>query len=93
MWEWKLVQCLQHILGYAVGLDKPANELSRSSVDPPKPLHPDPRYTSEDGTTSLKYAPGTSMNVNISGLGSFRDEQLTKSVARLDAGQALHVKH
>jgi len=36
------------ILGYVVGLGKPAYESRRISMDPPKPLHPDQRETSED---------------------------------------------
>jgi len=42
------------MLGYVVGLGKPANELRRSPVDPIQPLYPKPRETSEDRTATVQ---------------------------------------
>ena len=39
---------------YVVKLPEPANKSSRSPVDPPQLLHPNPRETNEDGTAIIK---------------------------------------
>src|SRR6218665_445436 len=44
LWEWKPVQHIPHRVGYVVKLPEPANKSSRSPLDPPQLLHPNPRY-------------------------------------------------
>src|SRR6218665_2637564 len=53
-------------------LPEPANKSSRSSVDPPQLLHPNPRETSEDGTAIIKAAEHKSMNKGDSSIKSQR---------------------
>src|SRR6218665_81804 len=56
LWKRKPVQYIPHILGYVVKLPEPANKSSRSLVDPPQLLHPNPRETNEEGTAIIKAA-------------------------------------
>ena len=43
LWEWKPAQHIPNIVGYVVKHPEPASKSSRSSVDPPQLLHPNPR--------------------------------------------------
>ena len=56
------MQHIPYIVGYVIKLPEPANKSSRSPVDPPRLLHPNPRVTNEDGTAIIKAAEHKSMN-------------------------------
>src|SRR6218665_3503015 len=62
LWKRKPVQHIPHIVGYVVKLPEPAYKSSRSPVDPPQLLHPNPRETNEEGTAIIKAAEHKGMN-------------------------------
>ena len=77
------MQYIPHILGYVVKLPEPANKSSRSPVDPPQLLHPNPRETSEDGTAIIKAAEHKSLDKGDSSIKSQRasnDPQLPQLI-------------
>src|SRR6218665_4063597 len=84
------IQCNSspHILGYVVKLPEPINKSSRSPVDPPQLLHPNPRKTSENGTAIIKAGEHKSVNKGDSSIESQRasnDPQLPQLIVAATA--------